>query len=103
MTLWVIPMLYATGAILLAALVLRWDSVDPVDFGPNDIDPSSADTALAALGSGMIVFTGFVTSVVLMIVQFGSAQFSPRFLRWFRTEPTLKHAWARSSRRSCSR
>jgi len=27
-----------------------------------------------------------------MIVQFGSGQFSPRFLRWFRSEPTLKHA-----------
>jgi uncharacterized membrane protein len=91
-TLWVIPMVYAIGAIVLAAIVLRLDSVDPVDFGPNDIDPSSASTALAALGSGMIVFTGFVTSVVLMIVQFGSTQFSPRFLRWFRTEPTLKHA-----------
>ena len=47
---------------------------------------------MAALGSGMIAFTGFVTSVVLVIVQFGSTQFSQRFLRWFRNDRTLKHA-----------
>ena len=35
---------------------------------------------------------GFVTSIVLLIIQFGTSEFSPRFLGWFRTNPTLKSA-----------
>ena len=35
---------------------------------------------------------GFVTSIVLLIIQFGTSEFSPRFLGWFRTNPTLKYA-----------
>jgi uncharacterized membrane protein len=40
----------------------------------------------------MLTFTGFVTSIVLLIIQFGTSEFSPRFLGWFRTDPTLKYA-----------
>ena len=56
------------------------------------LSAASASTALAALGSGMLAFTGFVTSVVLLVIQFGSTQFSQRYLRWFRDDRTLKHA-----------
>lgn len=52
----------------------------------------SASAALSALGSGMLAFTGFVTSIVLLIIQFGTSEFSPRFLGWFRTDPTLKYS-----------
>ena len=52
----------------------------------------SAGAALSALGSGMLAFTGFVTSIVLLIIQFGTSEFSPRFLRWFRTDPVLRYA-----------
>jgi hypothetical protein len=37
----------------------------------------------------MIAFTGFVTSVVLLPVQFGTSEFSPRFAAWFRHDRTL--------------
>ena len=57
-----------------------------------DLSAVSAGAALAALGGGMITFTGFVMSVVLLVVQFGSSQFSPRFLRWFRDDPVMKHS-----------
>jgi uncharacterized membrane protein len=40
----------------------------------------------------MIAFTGFVTSVVLLLVQFGTSEFSPRFVAWFRRDRTLKFA-----------
>jgi uncharacterized membrane protein len=38
---------------------------------------------LGAIVSGMIAFTGFVFSILLLAVQFGSSQFSPRLLRSF--------------------
>jgi uncharacterized membrane protein len=56
------------------------------------ISAGSASAALSALGSGMLAFTGFVTSIVLLIIQFGTSEFSPRFLGWFRTDPTLKYS-----------
>jgi uncharacterized membrane protein len=40
----------------------------------------------------MLAFTGFVTSVVLLIVQFGTSEFSTRYLAWFRRDRTLKFA-----------
>jgi uncharacterized membrane protein len=79
------------GSTALAFGAVRWDHRSPLTTSLG-ISAASVSTALSALGSGMIAFTGFVMSVVLLIVQFGSSQFSPRFLRWFRSEPTLKHA-----------
>ena len=38
----------------------------------------------------MITFTGFVFSILLLAVQFGSSQFSPRMLRRFLRDPTTK-------------
>lgn len=88
---WLVPAIYTVAALVLARAVVRWDHRHPLDLEWG-ISASGATAALSALGSGMIAFTGFVTSIVLMITQFGSAQFSPRFLRWFRHEPTLRHA-----------
>jgi uncharacterized membrane protein len=45
---------------------------------------------LGAIVSGMITFTGFVFSILLLAVQFGSSQFSPRMLRSFLRDPTTK-------------
>ena len=88
---WVIPTAYIVTSVGAAFLLVQWDVTSPLQ-SPLDLSAASASTALAALGSGMIAFTGFVTSVVLLIVQFGSTQFSPRFLKWFRRDPTMKHA-----------
>lgn len=47
---------------------------------------------LGAIAGGMITFTGFVFSILLLAVQFGSSQFSPRMLRRFLRDPSTKLA-----------
>jgi hypothetical protein len=86
-----VPAVYVLLALVASVVFAQWDENSPLD-SPLELSSSSASTALAALGSGMLAFTGFVTSVVLLVIQFGSTQFSPRFLRWFRDDRTLKHA-----------
>src|ERR671919_3269587 len=83
-SLWVVPAAYIIGALVLVTVLVRWDESDPVEIS-SSISAGSASTALAALGSGMLAFTGFVTSVVLVLVQFGTSEFSPRWLRHDRT------------------
>ena len=89
--LWFIPGVYVVLALALSVGLLRWDEADPIVL-TRAISAGSASAALSALGSGMLAFTGFVTSIVLLIIQFGTSEFSPRFLGWFRTDPTLKYA-----------
>jgi uncharacterized membrane protein len=88
---WVVPAGYVAGALVLAVSLVRWDETDPLVLA-RTIDSGSASTALAALGSGMLAFTGFVTSVVLVLVQFGTSEFSPRLVRWLRRDRTLNFA-----------
>lgn len=90
-SLWFIPAVYVILALALSVGLLRWDEADPLVL-TRAISAGSASAALSALGSGMLAFTGFVTSIVLLIVQFGTSEFSPRFLGWFRTNPTLRYA-----------
>jgi uncharacterized membrane protein len=90
-SLWVVPAAYIAGALALATVLVRWDESDPVELS-SSLSAGSASTALAALGSGMLAFTGFVTSVVLVLVQFGTSEFSPRLVRWLRRDRTLKFA-----------
>ena len=44
---------------------------------------SAAITILAAIGGGMITFTGFVFSFVVLLLQFGSSAYSPRSVAYF--------------------
>jgi len=81
---WVIPV---TG--LLVAVVVDW-LVNATDEAFADsaaeltlLSPSSAVTLLASIGGGMITFTGFVFSLVLLIIQFGSSSYSPRTVSYF--------------------
>jgi uncharacterized membrane protein len=86
-----VPAIYVVVALALSFGLVRWDKDDPVSFGL-PVNAGSAETALSALTSGMLAFTGFVTSVVLLIVQFGTSEFSPRLIRWFNRDRTLKYA-----------
>jgi uncharacterized membrane protein len=90
-SLWFVPAVYVVVALGLSVGLARWDEADPIlmTWG---LSASSATSALSALASGMIAFTGFVTSVVLLLVQFGTSEFSPRFVAWFRRDRTLKFA-----------
>jgi uncharacterized membrane protein len=90
-SLWVVPATYVAGALVLGVVLVRWDESDPIELA-DGLSAASASTALAALGSGMLAFTGFVTSVVLVLVQFGTSEFSPRLVRWLRRDRTLRFA-----------
>jgi len=87
-SLWFVPAVYVLAALGLSVGLVRWDQADPIVL-TRSFDASSATSALSALGSGMIAFTGFVTSVVLLLVQFGTSEFSARFVAWFRRDRTL--------------
>jgi uncharacterized membrane protein len=90
-SLWFVPTVYLIVALGLSVGLVRWDEADPISL-TRSINASSATAALSALASGMIAFTGFVTSVVLLLVQFGTSEFSPRFVAWFRRDRTLRFA-----------
>lgn len=78
-TFWFVPSLYVLLSLGLSSGLVRWDESDPITLAES-LSPNSASAALAALASGMLVFTGFVTSVSLMVVQFGTSEFSPASL-----------------------
>jgi len=62
----------------------------------NQLSPSAAQAFLAAVGGGMVTFTGFVFSVVLLMLQFGSSMYSPRAASYFlrdRTTGTTVTFW----------
>lgn len=60
--------MYATVTIVGCVTVVAVDADSPIQSSL-DLSSASAGAALAALGGGMITFTGFVMSVVLLIVQ----------------------------------
>ena len=83
-----LPSVYLAGAILLGLLTPEIDAARGT--GSGDID--TARDVLGATATGMIAFTGFVLSGVLVVVQFAAGQFSPRLVLWFRRDALTKHA-----------
>ncbi len=88
-SLWIVPLLFTLAAAALA-LFLPWvdentSTTIGISFGED-----AARSVLGAIAGGMITFTGFVFSILLIAVQFGSSQFSPRLLRRFLRDPTTK-------------
>jgi len=80
--LWPVPAVLTVLAAVLAELVSRVPSdtaqallILP-DFGPN-----TALAVLSAIATGMLTFTGLVAAVILLALQFGASQLSPRLLR----------------------
>lgn len=81
---WVIPLLGIVAGYLLDSLSVPIDEALARDgASAGAISPGSAVTLLAAIGGGMVTFTGFVFSVILLMVQFGSSQYSPRTVSYF--------------------
>jgi uncharacterized membrane protein len=81
---WVLPVLGLVAGSLLLGLVGSIDealaSIPGLD---NSMSPESATAVLAAIGGGMITFSGFVFSFAILIVQFGSSAYSPRMVSYF--------------------
>lgn len=81
---WVIPVLGVfAGVLLFLAVTFYDDVVFLVQGGDKSLSAGAATTILAAIGGGMVTFTGFVFSFVLLIVQFGSTAYSPRTVTHF--------------------
>ncbi len=81
---WVIPV---AGVVLGIVVHGMAASVDELLVLPGTLPPtisaSSASQLLGAIGSGMVTFTGFVFSFVILLLQFGSSQYSPRTVSYF--------------------
>jgi len=88
-SIWIVPAVFAALAIAMGIVLPKLDEhVDTtigISFGSD-----AARNVLGSLAGGMITFTGFVFSILLLAVQFGSSQFSPRMLRRFLRDPTTK-------------
>jgi len=76
------------GAILLGNIAPQIDEAR--DGGSANVD--TARDVLSATATGMIAFTGFVLSGVLLVVQFAAGSYSPRLVLWFRRDHLIKHA-----------
>lgn len=81
---WVIPVIGILAAFVMdaASIVVDEAVFEDEAFG-RLISPAAAITLLAAVGGGMVTFTGFVFSVVLLVLQFGSSEYSPRTVSYF--------------------
>lgn len=78
-SIWPIPVAITVVAFFLA------DGAISVEEANDDavliFSSGTATALLAAIAAAMITFTGFVFSVLLLVVQFASGQFTPRALR----------------------
>ena len=80
-----LPVSVIAVGLVLAVAMPELDRVLDINLGLERAS-DSARAALGAMASGMIAFTGFVFSAVVLVVQFGSTAFSPRLLRVLRAD-----------------
>jgi uncharacterized membrane protein len=93
-TFWLVPALCVAAAIGLAVGLIALDEALPgthaavVFPGP----PEGARSFLSSIIQAMISFTGLVFSITIVVLQLSSGQFSPRVLRMFLADRTIR--WA---------
>jgi len=82
---WVVPLVgVIMGTALNTVVGAMDDYLAEATGGPVQIIAAAqASQLLSAIGGGMITFTGFVFSFVVLILQFGSSQYSPRTVSYF--------------------
>lgn len=86
---WVIPLIGVVTGWVLEDAVTDLDELLRSQVS-GTLSASAAQTMLAAVGGGMVTFTGFVFSVVLLMLQFGSATYSPRTVSYFLHQRTTQ-------------
>jgi uncharacterized membrane protein len=91
--LWVIPLAGILTAYVVSQVLARYDD-ELRSLWTNQLSPSAAQAFLAAVGGGMVTFTGFVFSVVLLMLQFGSSMYSPRAASYFLRDRTTQYVLA---------
>ena len=81
---WLAPMLgIPAGFLLREALLAVDEAIYAAQPGADALSTASATALLAAVGGGMITFSGLVLSFVLLAIQFGSSAYSPRAVTYF--------------------
>jgi len=88
---WFIPLLYATGALVLGFTVPRL----AYDFLPRYTSTISVNSAIgifSSVASGMIALTGIVFSLTFVMVQFSATAYSPRLVLWIARDAVISHA-----------
>jgi len=81
---WVLPLLGVLVAWVLAQVLVGVDAyLFALLGGQRVISTGAAIALLSAVAGGMVTFTGFVFSVVLLVVQYGSTAYSPRAVAYF--------------------
>lgn len=88
-SLWIVPFVFVAAAVAMGLVLTAVDEHTDASIGVR-FGADAGRNLLGAIASGMITFTGFVFSILLLAVQFGSSQFSPRMLRRFLRSPTTK-------------
>ncbi len=92
-TFWLIPALCVVASIGLAAGLIALDRVVRDPSGVLFLFPGPPEGALSFLSSivaAMISFTGLVFSITFVVLQLSSGQFSPRVLRHFLRDRTVR-------------
>ena len=90
-TAWLIPLLYAAGALILGFTVPRL----AYDVLPGLVSTVSVNAAIgiySAVASGMIALTGIVFSLTFVMVQFSATAYSPRLVLWIARDPMMSHS-----------
>ncbi|WP_409330365.1 DUF2254 domain-containing protein [Trujillonella humicola] len=99
-SLWPVPLLAVTVAVVLGVLMPRLDeAVDSGDpghplafvFGGG---PAAARDLLAAIAGSLISVTGLTFSLTVVALQLGSSQYSPRLLQTFASDRVVKYTLA---------
>ena len=77
---WVLP---TVGVLLGGCVAVQTALLDGVLPASDAVSSSAMTAILTAVGGGMVTFTGFVFSFVVLLLQFGSSQYSPRAVSYF--------------------
>jgi len=91
LSVWGVPALYATAAILAGLTFPRIES----HIFPDLVAKMSVSAAMAlysSIASGMIALTGIVFSLTFVMVQFSATAYSPRLVLWLAHDPVMAHA-----------
>jgi uncharacterized membrane protein len=88
---WLIPLGYATAALLSGFTVPRLASVVLPGF-VSTISVNAAIGIYSSIASGMIALTGIVFSLTFLMVQFSATAYSARLVHWIARDRVLSHA-----------
>src|SRR6266576_3600572 len=89
---WLVPSIYAAGAIAAGALLPRLESRLLPGLAAG-MSASAATAIYSSIASGMIALTGIVFSLMFVMVQFSATAYSPRLVVWVARNPLVAHAF----------